>query len=607
MVFIESPLLLSAILVLTATTFFFHLLSKLNAKRKRRAQLAAWVENALLQRKRKHHSCLDNDYAEDNGIREETFYTARETRNLILTGKLNAAENLVRLARRCRRYGRADSVNAITEEFYDEGYQVALGLDPSKDELKKNSDEKLLYGVPISIKDTFMQKGAFQTGGLACRTEESLRAKDDSGFVHILRVHGGALPIVRGNVPQLMMLPECENYIWGRTCNPWNLKRSPGGSSGGDAALVAMKCVPLAVGTDVAGSIRIPASYCGVIGFKPSNMRMGTKGAMKPRKNNRMGSSAVLSSVAGPIARTVDDCVLFLRSVWIPEYYKFDNKMVPLPFNLKVYEKKASFTIGYFVTDDWFEPCDAVKRGLLETITALEKAGHKCVPFSPPVNGWEVYLQLLSLNGADGNFRCYMDALEGEKLNKNYRTLYGAANLPNFLRPFLRKILDKRRGCMINCLRSGGLSVHEYWDKISDLQSFVDKWEKGFADAGIEAVIHPALPLPALRHGDTGNLTAAFSYTFLANMLKWPAGVIPVTTVREHEQHYKFENLPENQKDCIANFAADTMKESAGLPVSVAVMTPGYQDENCLRVMKEIEQIIKFESEPLAYKEIHKT
>jgi len=495
-------------------------------------------------------------------------------------------------------------VNAITEEFYDEEYKVALGLDPTKEGLKSdnNNDKKPLYGVPISVKDCIKMKNALETGGLACRTHESLRAKDDSVLVHILRVCSGALPIVRGNVGQIMMLPESENFVWGRSCNPWDLNRTPGGSSGGDATLVAMKCVPMAVGSDVAGSIRIPASFCGVVGFKPSSMRLSNKGSMRPRKDNKASSSAIIKSVPGPIAKTVDDCALFMKSIWIPEYFQIDTVVPPIPFNCKKYEKTESFKIGYFVTDDWFEPCTAAKRGLLETICALEKAGHECVPFDPPVNGWESYSLIVALNAADGNMRQFVDALEGEKMIDSYMTLYIASNLPNIFRSFLRKVVDKRRATLLGSVKSGGLSVHEYWGKISDLISYRAKWERSFIDEGIEAVIHPALPLPAFPHGASGNLTGAFSYTVIANMLNWPAGVVPVTVVREDEQHYRLEDIPKDQRDKMANLSAEVMSKSVGLPLNVAVMTPEYQDENCLRIMKEIEKIIKFDSEPSAYK-----
>jgi Asp-tRNA(Asn)/Glu-tRNA(Gln) amidotransferase A subunit family amidase len=143
-----------------------------------------------------------------------------------------------------------------------------------------------LFGVPISVKDCIGMKGSLSTGGLQCRTREDLRFKEDSLIVAIVR-KAGALPMVRGNVSQTMMMPESVNNIWGRTLNPWDLNRTSGGSSGGDAALVAMKCVPLAIGSDVAGSIRIPATFCGIVGFKPTTHRLSLKGCMRPKKVRR--------------------------------------------------------------------------------------------------------------------------------------------------------------------------------------------------------------------------------------------------------------------------------------------------------------------------------
>jgi Asp-tRNA(Asn)/Glu-tRNA(Gln) amidotransferase A subunit family amidase len=124
-------------------------------------------------------------------------------------------------------------------------------------------------------------KGYYATGGLMCRLAK--RSEKDSVPVQIVK-NAGAIPLCRGNAPQLLMLAETVNQIWGRTRNPWNWDRGVGGSSGGDAALVAMKCVPMALCSDVAGSCRIPACCCGVVGFKPTSTRLSYKGCMKPKK-----------------------------------------------------------------------------------------------------------------------------------------------------------------------------------------------------------------------------------------------------------------------------------------------------------------------------------
>jgi len=155
---------------------------------------------------------------------------------------------------------------------------------------------------------------------------------------------------------------------------------------------------------------------------------------------------------------------------------------------------------------------------------------------------------------------------------------------------------------LILIIGSGGVSVWELWQLLADLMKMRSLWSDAVRAAGIDAVLHPALPLPAMPHGISGDLTSAFSYTFLANMLLWPEGVVPVTLVQEEEQQYPKEDLPTNQQDYLANLAAKVMEGSAGLPMSVAVMTPAFQDEKCLRIMKEVERVVNFTAEPTAYK-----
>jgi fatty acid amide hydrolase len=239
---------------------------------------------------------------------------------------------------------------------------------------------------------------------------------------------------------------------------------------------------------------------------------------------------------------------------------------------------------------------------------------------------------MVKINGADGNMRQYKEALEGEDFVPEFNTLRQAANVPNLLRPLIRTLIDKRRGHLIGCasewdtiiyypvyhdyypcailshsflvlyfLENGGISAHAFGQLSCDLMEMRASWEQAFMDAGIDAIIHPALPIPALPHGMGCDITSAFSYTLLANMLLWPAGVLPVTTIQKDEQHYKMNDLPADQRDLYAKLAAQTMKNSAGLPVSVAIMTPNFRDETCLRVMKEIESLVQFSAEPQEY------
>jgi fatty acid amide hydrolase len=213
--------------------------------------------------------------------------SAKELSEKIQNKTLNMLDVVTYFSKYTHEHGRnEEKVNAITEEIYDDAYSQAEKLlsGHTKDESKH------LYGVPISVKECYSIKGCFSTGGMACRLRK--RRGHDSLIIELLK-NAGAIPLCLGNVVQTMMLSECVNNIWGRSRNPWDLTRTPGGSSGGDAALVAMKCVPLAVGGDVAGSIRIPAASCGVVGFKPTSTRLSHKGNMRPRLVRYTGFDSV--------------------------------------------------------------------------------------------------------------------------------------------------------------------------------------------------------------------------------------------------------------------------------------------------------------------------
>lgn len=173
-------------------------------------------------------------------------------------------------------------------------YEAAVAQD------RLDEGERLpLLGVPIAIKDDVDVAGEVTTFGGGAHGPA---ATSDAEVVRRLRA-AGAVIIGKTNVPELMMFPYTESLTFGATRNPWNLKRSPGGSSGGSAAAVAAGLAPLALGSDGGGSIRIPASWCGVFGIKPQRYRV----PLEPHDNAWQGLS-----VSGPLARSVMDAALFL-------------------------------------------------------------------------------------------------------------------------------------------------------------------------------------------------------------------------------------------------------------------------------------------------------
>lgn len=161
-----------------------------------------------------------------------------------------------------------------------------------------------LAGVPISVKETIGIDGETVTAGSMRMPRWHVEA--DSVVVRRLR-DAGAILLARGNLSEFAMVHEADNLVFGRTNNPLNVERSPGGSSGGDAALVASGSVACAIGTDIGGSIRYPAHCCGIVGFKPTSDAVPKAGLWPPTEQTTFADSM---RAVGPITRSVRDAQL---------------------------------------------------------------------------------------------------------------------------------------------------------------------------------------------------------------------------------------------------------------------------------------------------------
>lgn len=227
--------------------------------------------------------------------------------------------------------------DAVLYAFMEKALEVNKNLNCSTEILMEsvaqlkdiNTQKKgLLYGVPISIKDNVAYEGHDTSCGVVSKLDEPAFA--DSVVVTVLKKQG-AIPFIKTNIPQGLLNYDCSNPIYGQTLNPCNLQKTSGGSSGGEGALIGGGGSILGLGTDIGGSIRIPASFCGICGFKPTTMRLSVRGISSCVK----GQKSVLSSL-GPLGRDVESLALCMRALLCQDMFSLDPTVPPIPFNQEV-------------------------------------------------------------------------------------------------------------------------------------------------------------------------------------------------------------------------------------------------------------------------------
>jgi Asp-tRNA(Asn)/Glu-tRNA(Gln) amidotransferase A subunit family amidase len=220
-----------------------------------------------------------------------------------------------------------------------------------------------LHGVPIAIKDFTPTKGKRTTRG--SKAFENW-VPDENALIVDRLCGAGAIMVGKTTTPEFAYSSFTKSPLWGITRNPWNREMTPGGSSGGSAAAVASGCVPMAEGTDMGGSVRIPASLCGIVGLKPSLGRIPMD--ILPTVFDNI-------SHFGPLTRTIDDAALFMDAASGP--YEFDimsvresvDFMAPSPENLAGKRFALSLDLGFMAVDP------EVEARVREAAAALSEAG----------------------------------------------------------------------------------------------------------------------------------------------------------------------------------------------------------------------------------------
>ncbi|XP_075011945.1 vitamin D3 hydroxylase-associated protein-like [Calonectris borealis] len=449
-------------------------------------------------------------------------------------------------------------------------------------EIQQQREKGLLYGIPVSIKDHIGHKGHLSTCGLVqCL---GTPVQEDSVLVKVLK-RQGAIPFAMTNVPQSLFNYDCSNPIFGQTLNPFNHQKSPGGSSGGEGALIAGGGSILGIGSDIGGSIRLPSSFCGLCGLKPTAERLSLSGASGP-----VNGILAVPCALGPMARDVDSLALCMKALLCQEMFQLDPTVPPIPFDEEVYSSPAPLRVGYYDTDGYFPLPPCMRRAVRETRGALQAAGHQLVPFSPPRIPYVMTELFLKTFFADGG-RAWLDVFTGDIVDPSLKPQVNCCKIPRLGKKLLALILKPLFPRLADYLSAlGGMrSVKEMWNHHHQIQVYRTEFIAQWRELQLDVVLCPVLG-PAFTTGYPGKLLTAISSTMLYNVLNFPAGVVPVSTVTEADE----EELKLYQ-GCSDDPWDQTLKEAVagavGLPVAVQCVALPWREELCLRLMKEVETL----------------
>ncbi|HLW85194.1 MAG TPA: amidase [Candidatus Sulfotelmatobacter sp.] len=398
--------------------------------------------------------------------------------------------------------------------------------------IKAGSDLGPLHGVPISI------KSSLQVAGLRCESGTRLRAgfipKQDAPLVARLK-NAGAIVLGVTNTPELLMAWETDNLLYGRSNSPWDLERTPGGSSGGEAAAIAAGMSAGGVGSDGGGSIRVPAHFSGICGLKPTPGRIPATGHYPAS-----AGPFALIGVVGPMARTVADVKTLFEVMQGPD--EGDTCSAPVPLGWPSDDEARKLRVGYF-EDDGRTPVTPETRAAVRTAAeALQRAGFQVEPFRPE-----------GLDQARDLWRKFFVKAGGMLIKPMFH------GREHDLSPTLKQFLEW--SVAEPPLTAGTLL--DAWVERDTLRARFLSQMREYA-----ILVCPAAAIPAFRHGErswqiegkTVNYLDAWSDTEWFNLLGNPAAVVPVGWSLE------------------------------GLPIGVQIVGRPWEEEQVLAVAAALEQ-----------------
>ncbi|KAK3081151.1 hypothetical protein LTS18_009735 [Coniosporium uncinatum] len=482
-----------------------------------------------------------------------------ELRSLLASGKLTACEVVSSYVRRAAESH--EKTNCLTEVFFDAALERAAELDEYFRQHRKLIGP--LHGVPITLKDQFNVRGADSTIGYVARANKP--ALENAALLKILKALGAVI-LAKTNLPQSIMWCETSNPLWGLTTNPMNAGFTPGGSTGGEGALLAMQGSLLGWGTDIGGSIRIPSHINGLWGLKPTSTRLPYQGVSVSTEGQGHVPSAV-----GPMARSLSTLIDVMQNVVNARPWNLDPNVTPLAWQEEVFNEVQTrpLTIGLLIDDGVVKVHPPIERALRDLTDKLRSAGHEIVSWD--CSGHKECIEIMDLfYSADG----------GEDIRREVEA--GGE-------PFIPHV-----EALIN--RGKAISVYEYWQlnkrKIAAQQAYNKKWNAtGGSQSGrvADVILMPTMPHVAVPHGRCRWV----GYTKVWNLLDYTALSFPAGIVNGHldtkpDEPYE----PRNDLD-EWNWSLYNPKTMHAHPVGLQLVARRFEEEKVLGIATVIKKLLE--------------
>jgi len=417
-------------------------------------------------------------------------------------------------------------LNAAIEVLDDSALHAAQVADQ-----RRASGARLspIDGVPFSIKDSIEVAGTVCSAG-TLGLEHALQSQADATLVARLRA-AGAIPLARTNLPDLLFAFESDNLIHGRTNNPYDLSRTSGGSSGGEAALIAACGSPFGLGSDAAGSVRLPAHFCGIASIKPTSGRLARTGHVPPA-----GGWIEAIWQIGPMARRVEDLCTLMPILLGGDGR--DHTVVEMPYSDPSKVALKGLRVAFFTNNGIAVPTPETAAVVERAARALAEAGLVVEERRPTgiEQSYDLEMKLIGADGGDG-LRAYIEMI-------------GSARTHPLLDGWLAKLEPYR-----TTLAGFG----EYWACLDSFRAGMCGFLRKY-----DAILSPVCANAALPHGTSieDENFRGFSYTMTYNVTGWPAAVVRCG------------------------------ETSGGLPINVQIAAATWREDVTLAIAMRLEEVL---------------